>query len=88
MKVYTSYDFWKNFTTQILIIILHDKRLFTNTDLLKQTQNSRNSCQNYSYVWWMNEINKHVNKPQLPDFGIHDTKSRLISLFSFLLSNS
>ena len=36
IKVYTSYDFWKNSTTQILIILLHDKRLFTNTDLLKQ----------------------------------------------------
>ena len=28
--------FKKNSTTQILIIILHDKRLFTNTVLLKQ----------------------------------------------------
>ena len=34
--VYTSYDFWKNSTTQILTIILHDKRLFTNTVLLNQ----------------------------------------------------
>ena len=34
--VYTSYDFWKSSTTQILTIILNDKRLFANTVLLKQ----------------------------------------------------
>ena len=39
--------FEKNSTTQILIIILHDKCLITNTVFLSKSQNSRNSCQNY-----------------------------------------
>ena len=34
----------------MLTIILHDKRLFTNTVLLNQIpKNSHNSCQNYCF---------------------------------------
>ena len=36
----------------------------------------------------MNEINKHVNKPQLPDFGIHDIKSRLLLFINLFIQFS